>query len=70
MAQIWQFLPGDLLAGWSDGGFHEIQGGTAAYVICLRRDGRWMRLACGGIFDSMTDGNDSMRMEAIFKYIR
>ena len=56
---------GDLIAGWSDGGFDRSEGGTAAYIINVKRDGLWTCLVSCGIFDGMTSNNDAFRMEAI-----
>ena len=54
-----ELQPGDVLTGWSDGGFHNTLGETAAYIVQVRRGPRWIRLDTGGIY------NDSFRMEAI-----
>ena len=57
--------PGYLIAGWSDGGFHDMMSGTAAYIVQVRRNDEWSCLATGGTFDSATLDNESFRMEAI-----
>ena len=60
-----RLLPGDCIAVWSDGGFDQDLGGTAAYVVSVRRHDQWQRLASGGCYDGCIFGNDAFRMEAI-----
>ena len=55
----------DFLAGWSDGGFDSGNGGTAGYIIAVRRGLDWTYLRMGGVYDGNTRGSDSLRMEAI-----
>ena len=54
-------------------------GGSAAYIVQVRRNGQWNCLATGGTYDAATQFNDAFRMEAIgmehmldvaFSYIR
>ena len=59
------FQPGDFLAAWLDGGFDDTRGGTAAYIVVVYRGRQWHHLQMGGIFDSQTSQNDSLRMETI-----
>jgi len=56
---------GECLVAWSDGGFDGALGGTAAYLIAVRKDQSWHVLAAGGVYDGMVSGNDALRMEAI-----
>ena len=59
------YKDGDSITGWSDGGFDKQAGGTAGCIISIRRDDAWQVLCIGGVFDSNTSNNDSLRMEAV-----
>ena len=55
----------DYLAGWSDGGYDGLAGGTAAYIVAVQKGSVWTQLCMGGVYDASTTDNDSLRMEAI-----